>query len=187
MKSTKIIIPIVIAVAVLVIIGIVAGAISVIRKNGEKTMKLGELKSFSYSPGYGDMNGASHHERLVKNDEGDWIIESSDRDSFDEPMMITVYAVSADAVEKFEAYIKDKNIVSLENRKDSDEFITDYSSWSYTFDFDNTAVGGSKWDYYNVSQYKQYSKADYALLKELDQQFEALHGEIISQETEKQE
>ena len=150
-------------------------------------MKLGELKSFSYSPGYGDMNGASHNERLRKNDAGDWTIESRDRETHEEPFTVTVYAVSEEGVKEFEAFIKNKNILSLLNRKDSDDFITDYSSWSYTFDFDNTAVGGTKWDYYTISQYKQYSKADYELLKELDQQFEALHGEIISQETEQEE
>ena len=185
MKAVKIIIPIAIAVAVL-LIGIIVVVIIIGNKGGKK-MELGELKSFSYSPGYGDMNGASHHERLSKDDAGEWIIESSDRDSFEEPMTITLYAVSEDAVKEFESFIKDKNVLSLMNRKDSDEFITDYSSWSYIFDFDNTSIGGSKWDYYTISQYKQYSKADYELLKKLDQQFEALHGDIISQEIEKEE
>ena len=37
---------------------------------------------------------------------------------------------------------------------------------------------------YDISQYKEYSEADRELLKELDKQFEALHGEVISQSTE---
>ena len=92
----------------------------------EAEVKLGKLTGFDHHPGYSDMDGGYHYESLLKNDDGDWVIVCTDRDSFDEPTTVTTYAVDDDAVKDFESFIIQKNIVDLENRKDSDEFITDY-------------------------------------------------------------
>ena len=61
----------------------------------------GSFKSFSYSPGYSDMNGASHYETLKKDENETWVIVTGDRDSFEEPMVTKTYEVSEDAVEEF--------------------------------------------------------------------------------------
>jgi hypothetical protein len=152
-----------------------------------ESVELGSLVSFSYSPGYSDMDGEYHYSSLKKNENGEWIIESSNRNNLEEPTVVTTYAVSSDKVAAFEAFIKEKNIVSLKDRKDSDDFITDYSPWGYSIEFDNSSVGGSKREYYSISQYKQYSKSDEVLMDELDNRFDDLFGEVLSEVVEKGE
>ncbi len=73
-----------------------------------KSVELGSLVSFSYSPGYGDMDGEYHYSSLKKNENGDWIIESSNRKNLEEPTTVTTYAVSSDKVAAFETFIKEK-------------------------------------------------------------------------------
>ena len=150
----------------------------------EVKTQLGKLIGFDYHPGYSDMDGGYHYESLKKRDAGDWVIVCSNRSSFDEPTTVTTYAVNEDDVKAFEAFIIDKNIVNLENRKDSDEFITDYSSWSYSIAFDNSSVGGDDYESYRIEEYKKYSKRDYSLIDKLDEKFSELKGEVISETVE---
>ena len=211
MKSSKIIIPIIIIAAVLLILFVLIAIIVIglevffiARKNMNTNtttttttttinttttnpttiVEVGDLTEFHYSPGYSDMDGASHSETLMKNDNGEWIIESWDQESWEDPMIVTVYSVSDEEFEIFEKFIKEQNICDLENRPDSDEFVTDYSSWGYGIEFDNTSIGGDKYERYNISEYKQYSDLDYEKLKALKSLFETIHGGIISQTEE---
>ena len=144
----------------------------------------GFLRSFSYNPGYGDMNGACHHDQLKKTKDGSWIYISSNRKELGEPMLVSTYSVSEDAVKEFEMFIKENDIVSLSKRPDSNDFVTDYSPWNYGIDFDCSASGGSSLESYNISQYKKYSKKDFALMKELQERFTKLKGGLISETAE---
>ena len=87
----------------------------------------------------------------------------------------------------FEQFLNDKKILALENRKESDEFVTDYSPWGYSIIFDKSASGGKKMERHSIGQYKKYSDKDYKLLKELQQEFERLYGELISEVEEKRD
>lgn len=146
--------------------------------------KLGELKSFSYSPGYSDMAGACHYEDLQKDENGNWVIVSRNRESFDEPTIVTTYAVSEDALKEFETYLKESNITSLSDRKDSEDFATDYSAWNYSIVFDNSASGGKRNEFYSIGEYKKYSDKDYARLNDLNERFKKLYGKVLSEEIE---
>ena len=142
---------------------------------------VGEFKGFDYTPGYSDMDGASIHESLMKNENGEWIIERRARSDYESPMIVTTYLVKDEDVQDFADFIKDKNICGLEDRPDSDLFITDYTAWSYGIEFDNSSIGGDAWQYYSIDEYKEYSDEDEALLDALDQKFEDLHYNMISQ------
>lgn len=182
MKRSTVMIIVVLLLAVIILGGAV---IMLFGKNkASSSAELGELMWFNYSPGYSDMDGSSHSESLEKGKDGKWVIVKRDRSRFSEPMEVTTYAVSDEALEKFLKFVREKNVLELCDREDSDQFITDYSAWHYGFTFDESAIGGEMIESYDISQYKEYSDADRELLKELDQQFEALHGEVISQSTE---
>ena len=150
-------------------------------------MKEIKLKKFTYHPGYSDMRGARHEEVLRKNESGEWMITSEDREYFNDPLRITRYAVSADKLEAFERFLKDKKILSLSNRLKSSLFVTDYSPWEYRILLEeDTSSLGSR-DEYRIPEYKKYSERDRGLLKELDLRFRDLHGEKISEEIQKEE
>ena len=144
----------------------------------------GSLRSFSYSPGYCDMNGESHHDQLKKTKDGKWIYISIYRKEHGEPTITSTYSVSDNDVNKFESFIKEKKILSLTKRPKSSDFITDYSPWTYGIDFDCSASGGRTFESDNISQYRKYSNKDFALLKELDERFDKLKGELISETAE---
>lgn len=144
-----------------------------------------ELISFEYNPGYSDMNGALHHEWMLKNENGEWIIESHDRESISEHIKITTYAVSMEDVRRFDTFIREKDVVSLGDREDSGEFVTDYNPWHYVIKLADPTSDGLLGDRYSIEEYRQYSDEDYALLKELDQLFKDIHGEIISEKVDK--
>ena len=152
-----------------------------------KPTPVGEFKGFNYSPGYGDMDGTSIHESLYQNDDGDWIIERRAREDFESPMIVTTYLLTEADVNDFAAFIKDNNVCGLEDRPDSDLFITDYSAWSYSIAFDNTSVGGDSRVTYSIWEYKEYSDEDLALLNKLDQKFDDLHYNKISEVVEEDE
>lgn len=145
----------------------------------------GSLYSFSYRPGYSDMNGAYHSEGLKMNKDGSWIIESDDREEIGEPTVVTTYAVDAAAVFEFEAFLKEKKVLTLENRKDSDDFMTDYSSWSISFSFVHEENGEKKYEDHRIDQYKKYYDADYKIIGEIIDKFNALRGEVLSQREER--
>ena len=182
MKKSTVMIIVFLLLAVIILGGAV---IMLFGKNkASSSAELGELMWFRYSPGYGDMDGSSHSESLEKGEDGKWVIVKRDRNGISEPMEVTTYAVSDEALEKFLKFVREKNVLELCDREDSDLFITDYSAWYYSFTFDESSIGGDMIESYDISEYKEYTDADHKLLKELDQQFEALHGEVISQSTE---
>lgn len=143
-------------------------------------MKDKALREIEFSPGYSDMRGAKHFERLSKNKNGEWTIITSVREYFDAPTVTTTYEVSAEAVAQFEYFLKKAKIISLSKRRDSKEFLTDYSPWSFYIVFEGEYYG----DGYNISQYKKYSKKDYRLLDKLREEFYNLRGQKISEITE---
>ena len=109
-------------------------------------------------------------------------IVDDDREEIGEPEIVTTYAVSPEAVAEFAAFLKEKRVLSLENRKDSDEFVTDYSSWSFSFVFITEQDGKKNRDGHNISQYKKYFDKDYETINEIRERFKALYGDMISKE-----
>ena len=147
----------------------------------DAVVEAGYLIEFSYHPGYSDMDGGYHSEKLQKNENGDWVITAYDRNNFEEPEIVTIYAVSEENVKEFETFVKEKNVLALKDRSESDLFVTDYRPWGYSFIFNNASVGGEKRVDYSFSQYQNYSDRDMELMKALDDKFDAMHGEILSQ------
>ena len=140
-----------------------------------------ELISFDYSPGYSDMNGALHHESLHKNDNGDWIIESRDREIISEPVKITTYAVSLEDVIRFDTFLREKDFVSLENREESNDYWLDHSPWNYTIKLAVSDSEGEHGERHSIGQYQQFSEEDFVLMNEVDQLFLDIHGEKLSE------
>lgn len=147
-------------------------------------MKDMKICRVSYSPGYCDMLGACHDSALRRDADGCWTIVCSDRETHDAPTVRTVWAVTPEAVEEFERFIKDSKVLSLENRPKSDLFATDYSPWGWSIDYETTAFGKKKREYCSFGEYKRYSGRDHELLNELEKRFTALRGEKISEEAE---
>ncbi|MCR5734823.1 MAG: hypothetical protein K6G22_09485 [Lachnospiraceae bacterium] len=137
------------------------------------------LYQIEYRPGYGDMAGAYHYERLSKDDKGEWIIESYDRDIFSDPIEITTYAVSQEAVNEFAAFLSEKDVISLSTRKESKDFVTDYTPFSISIWYEKKP-GEKNWDSYQIEEYRVYSDDDYALLKEFTEKFHSLRGRKLS-------
>ncbi len=150
----------------------------------EENMKDIKIHSISYSPGYGDMLGGYHESALRKDKSGNWTYVCSDCETHDRPTVITAYSVSDEAVAQLEEFIITKNVLSLENRSKSDLFITDYSPWSWSIDYETTSFGNTKREYCSFGEYKQYSAHDFELLNELEERFLALRGEKISETAE---
>ncbi len=72
-----------------IIIGVLAFAVTFFAGNiydfltdNTKYNELGDLVSFSYSPGYSDMNGASHIETLKYDDSFGWVYVEEDREGY---------------------------------------------------------------------------------------------------------
>ena len=149
------------------------------RLEAQRDRWIGAAESFADL--YGDMDGKSIHESLYQNDDGDWIIERRAREDFESPMIVTTYLLTEADVNDFASFIKDNNVCGLEDRPDSDLFITDYSAWDYGIEYDNTSVGGDRWVTYSIWEYKEYSDEDMALLDELDKRFKDLHYNMISE------
>ena len=150
-------------------------------------VQVGELLEYRFSPGYSDMNGASHHETLTKDDNGNWVIISRDRDDMEDPMVETTYAVSDEDVANLDAFIKENNVLGLMNRPESDDFMTDYSPWGYGMVYNNSSLGGSEHEIYGIDEYHKYTHSDYELMEELDKLFKDIHGEKISEVTESED
>ena len=148
-------------------------------------MKEIKLIKVIFRPGYGDMLGGYHESVLKKDKDGSWIYVCSDRETHDDPTVTAVYAVSAEAVAEFEEFIKSENVLSLENRLESNLFATDYSPWSWRIDYDTTSFGKPKRENCSLEEYRRYSGRDYELLRELKNRFTAMRGEKISETTEK--
>lgn len=145
----------------------------------------GSIIEFRYYPGYSDMNGGYHGECLKKDESGKWIIECENRNSLDDPEIITVYSVDPSKQQEFDTFLKEKNVASLMNIEESDDFVTDYSPWSYNIVCaDPSSSNNRKRIYINFGQYKKYSDEDYELIKELGERFDALKGEVLSETVE---
>ena len=151
-----------------------------------KKAEAGELTEVRYSPGYSDMNGSSHQEKLAKDDSGAWTVTCRDRDDIENPMVERTYAVSAEAVEEFAAFLRESGVLDFVNREESHDYCDDYSEWGYSIRFDNTALGGDRNAAFRFGEYQVYSKADRVLLAELKTRFEALRGELLSEITEEE-
>ena len=149
-----------------------------------KSMNQRRLRECDYSPGYGDMRGEIHSEVLRKNNNGKWQIVRRDRESLNNPTIVTTFAVSEEALARFESMLEEKDILSLADREDSSFFISDYSPWSYRFFFEKEEGERPVLERYQFTQYKEYSDVDQRLLEDLKHSFEDLHGELISKEEE---
>lgn len=152
--------------------------------NNIKKGNAGELNSFSYSPGYSDMRGAYHRDSLEKNDAGEWFFITRNRECHSDPVIVNTYSADQKKVSDFVSFVKDKNIISLTKRLESKEFACDYSPWSFIVVFDCSAVGGSSYDDYNISQFRIYTPKDRELLNELKEKFYNLKGDMISETEE---
>ena len=147
-------------------------------------MKEIKINRVSYSPGYGDMLGRYHNITLRRDNEGGWSYVCTDRETHDRPTVTAAYAVSAEAVARFEEFIKSNKVLSLEERPKSDIFATDYHPWSWGIDYDISSPGKTKSEYCSFGEYKRYSGRDHELLNELEALFISMRGEKISETTE---
>lgn len=175
----------VLTVAIPLLIIIVALALPIYLKfvrKGALKVETGEFIGMEYSPGFKDMTGGSHSETLRKNESGEWIIESRNQETRADPILVVTYSVDEEKLAEFVTFLKDENVAGLSKRKKSDEFIHDYSPWSISIRFDNSAIGGSEFEWYKFGQYKDYSDADSELIKEVNTRFGALYGEKLSEE-----
>ena len=143
-----------------------------------------KINEISYSPGYGDMLGGYHRVILSKDEDGNWTYVSSDREDRNVPAVTAVYSADSEAVAKLEAFISEKEILSLEERPEDNLFISDYSPWSWSIDYEMTTSGKTEHGYCTIGQYKKYSEQDRELLEELSKMFTALRGEKISETVE---
>ena len=146
-------------------------------------MKKISLLGFDYSPGYCDMRGAAHSMSLKK-EENRWVMICRDREYYNAPTTVAVYAVSSEAVAEFEDFIVKNRILSLEKRPKSRAFVTDYSPWRYSVDYEKTALGKTATEYCSIGQYKVYSALDRLKLEKLRERFLALRGEKLSETVE---
>ena len=186
-KTLKILLFIFIPILVIAMAVAAVVVILVVRmKTTEPQVQVGELESLSFSPGYSDMDGGYHCVTLEKNDEGVWVIVHEDRDEVGGPTTLTTYAVDPKDAENFQTWVKDSNILTMETRRDKEDFALDYSPWRYTFVYDDTTVGGSSHEFHSFGQYQFYSDKDYDRIEELHQQLEALEGEELSRTTEEE-
>ena len=149
-------------------------------ESSEVYMNKIKINEISYSPGYGDMLGGYHEVILSKDENGGRTCVCRDREDHSSPTVTAVYRVVDEAVERLEAFIAEKDILSLQDRPDSDMFMTDYSPWSWGIDYETAAPGKTERGYCRLEQYKEYSGQDYELLNELSEMFNALRGEKIS-------
>ena len=143
-----------------------------------------ELRSVIYSPGYCDMLGGYHRVSLEKDGDGNWAYVCSSSEERSEPTVVCTYAVTEDAVKRFAGFITEKRVASLEKRRKSDMFATDYSPWSWSINYDTVSFGKTKRNHCSIGEYKKYSDSDHKLLEELRERFFALRGEKLSERTE---
>lgn len=147
-------------------------------------MKKIRLLGMHYSPGYCDMSGGSHGTSLQKQENGEWVISSTNSEDHNSPTVTMTFSVLPEALAELENFINTKKILSLSKRPKSDMFITDYSPWSYSFDYETKSFGKVKRSYCSFGQYLNYSKRDLKLLDELSKRFSALYGEKLSETVE---
>ena len=151
-------------------------------KVNDERLKGIELEYYDHRPGYNYMNGCYFYDTLRQIDKR-WVIQSYSCEAAGEPLTITTYAVLADKLIAFDDFIREKDVVSLEQRGDSNNFVTDYSPWEYAICFKKASPDDERRSMFYLDEYKEYSDEDYALLEELDKKFEEMKGSIIGEET----
>ena len=144
-------------------------------------MKKIRLRGMSYSPGYCDMLGGRHGVSLRQQESGEWVIVSTEAEDYNAPTVTKTYSVPPEALSKFEDFLNKNKVLSLAKRPKSDLFVTDYSPWSYSFDYETAFFGKVKKGYCSLKEYKKYSKRDRELLKELSKYISGLYGEQLSE------
>ncbi|MBR5337205.1 MAG: hypothetical protein IK152_04415 [Lachnospiraceae bacterium] len=169
---------------VLIIMGLFAAIGSVFGAGSGISGSYGVLSEVRYSPGYSDMAGASYNTVLKKDSDGNWIMEVREREYHSAPTHITTYSVSSEDEASFEDFIRDKKVCDLQNRKDSDDFVTDYSPWGWRLEFEDSSSDHKTREYCDIREYKKYSNSDMELIGELRQYFLSLKGEKLSERDE---
>ena len=143
-----------------------------------------EIRTISYSPGYGDMLGEYHEISLIKSGDGKWTYVGRSREDHMSPTTVSTYAVTEEDAMRFFEFIINKKVISLNERPESDIFATDYSPWNWSIVYDAKSFGKQKRYYCSFGEYREYSKADHELLGELEKRLYALRGEKISETVE---
>lgn len=184
MKKKKIVTAVLIVLAACLLI---MGGIGMIWLVNEiRYRNMGDFIGLRFSPGYSDMRGARHSEELKREEDGKWVIVKEDREYYNAPTTVTVFAVEAEKLKEFETFLR-KKVLHLSNRLKSPVFVTDYSPWSYDFRF--RKPGAEKWDFDSVEleEYKVYLPTDLRILDQLKQSLQELRGEVLSVETKESE
>ena len=140
-----------------------------------------DLVYYEYSAGSNMMSGEGFYETLRQDTDGRWVIISFKRDGVAAPTVITTYAVERDDLIRFDAFLKERDIVSLETREDSGAFMTDYNPWSYSIRIKDPETGGTS--VHTLEEYRLYSQDDIAVINEMNQLFGDIHGKVLSTET----
>lgn len=153
-------------------------------KHSKGFKTLGKLVEFTYRPGYSDMEGGYHSETLKRGDDGRWIIECRDRETHSDPTIVTTYQVGTDSETYFEGFIKEENIPEYENRKESDDFVTDYSPWSYHMVFEKDTGSGTEIQEFTINEFREYSDDEYTNIKKMNSLFKCLKNTKLSEVVE---
>ena len=173
--------------SIVVLIGLAVFFIWLIYSSNKHTRghkELGKLVEFTYRPGYGDMEGGYHSETLKRGDDGRWIIECRDQETHSDPTIVTTYQVGTDSETYFEAFIKTEYIPEYSNRKASDDFVTDYSPWSYYMVFEKDTGSGTELQEFTLNEFREYSDEEYTNIKTMKSLFQSLKNTKISEVVE---
>ena len=144
-------------------------------------MKKFKIYRICYSPGYCDMMGGGHGIYIDRDDSGKIIYTSRDREDHASPESITTYDVPPEALSQLEEFIQKNRVLSLAKRPASDLFITDYSPWSISIDYEKATFGKVRRYYLNIGEYKKYSERDNRTINELIRRITSLRGEKLSE------
>ena len=184
MKTQKILQTVAVMAAVISLTGCAAGGkAGMDAAESEEVAQMIDLVEYDFYMGSNMMAGDGGYETLRRDNDGKWVIISSIRQGISEPTVTTTYAVERDDLIRFDAFLKERDIVSLESREESHDFITDYNPWSYSIIMKDPATG--KTSIHKLEEYRVYSEGDYSAIKEMDQLFAEIHGKVLSTETDK--
>lgn len=151
-------------------------------KVNDERLKNIELEYYDHRAGTNTMIGGGSYDTVREIDDR-WVIQSFYCEAAGEPMTVTTYAVLVDKLIAFDEFIREKDVVSLEQRGDSNNFVTDYSPWEYAICFKKASPDDERRSMFYLDEYKEYSDEDYALLEELDKKFEEMKGSVLGEET----
>ncbi|MCR5509769.1 MAG: hypothetical protein K6F54_02245 [Lachnospiraceae bacterium] len=181
--TNKLIRAVAVTCAVIVLAGCAAGGkAGMDAAESAEVAEIIDLIQYDFYPGCNTMAGDWGYETLRRDTDGRWGIVSYKRDGISAPLVITTYAVEKDDLIRFDAFLKERDILSLEEREESNDFMTDYNPWSYVITLKDPATGDR--DIHKLEEYRVYSQDDYSAIKEMDQLFADIHGKVLSRETE---